>query len=381
MKKILSLVLVTVLCLALFACGEDVCTNHVDTNPKDAKCDVCGAAVECAKHVDEDPADAECDVCGKKVECEEHIDEDPADAECDICGEYVECEEHIDEDPADTECDVCGEYVECEEHIDEDPKNAECDVCGEYIPCKTHVDKSPKNAKCDVCGKAVPCTLCVDADGNEKCDVCGKAVQVLKANEIADILAMYNAIAPSKVVTNSTMIFGEYEFSPVKSTLVVGSVDGATVAIYEYTKTSLREITDGSGIDIVGPFVTESHKMEYSQSKGLRVDGGKWDIMGSDFTPSVGANAFNFTEATVTDMVENKEDKTYSFVITKKNTEKVFGSKIDADVSVVITHSGADITGVVISYSVENSKNDDHPEINMTMSCSYSYETQEITLD
>ena len=67
MKKILSIVLVTALCLALFACGE--CTDHVDVDPKDAKCDVCGAAVACETCVDADPKDAKCDVCGKDVAC------------------------------------------------------------------------------------------------------------------------------------------------------------------------------------------------------------------------------------------------------------------------------------------------------------------------
>ena len=377
MKKILSIVLVAVLCLALFACGE--CTNHVDANPKDAKCDNCGVAVKCAKCVDKKPLDGKCDVCGKAVECDECFDDD-LDGECDVCGEYVECEECVDEDPRDGECDVCGEYVECNVCIDENPKDARCDVCGEPVACTVCVDEN-KNAKCDVCGKAVACAICSDKDGNGKCDVCGKAVEVLGSEAITNILAMYNAIAPSKVVTNSTQKFGEYEFSPITSTLVVGSVDGASVAIYEYTKTTIREVTDGSGIEIVGPFLTESHKLEYSAKLGLRTDGGKWNIAGEDFTPVVGANAFNFTAATVSEMIENKDDKTYSFVVLKKNTQAVFGEKIDADVTVVITHSGADITGVDISYTVENSKNDDHPEIEVWIGCSYSYETQEITLD
>lgn len=291
MKKILSIVLVTALCLALFACGE--CTNHVDTDPKDAKCDVCGVAVA----------------------------------------------------------------------------------------CETCVDAEPKDAKCDVCGKAVACAICVDENSDGKCDVCSKDVEVLGASEIANILSMYNAIAPSRVDTESKAIFGEYEFSPITSTLLVGSVDGSSVAVYEYTSTSLREVIDGATVEIVGPFTTESHKLEYSAKLGLRTDGGKWNISGEDFTPVVGANAFNFTAETVTDMIENKDDKTYSFVVSEANTEAVFGEEIAADVTVVITHSGADITGVDISYTVLNDRNDDHPELSVTISCSYSYETQEITLD
>ena len=290
MKKLISILLVTVLCLALFACGEK-CTSHVDANG-DKNCDKCGVAFVCATCVD-----------------------------------------------------------------------------------------ANSDRKCDVCGVEIPCAICVDANLDDKCDVCGKEVQILGAKEIAAILEMYNAIAPSRVETTSSAAFGEYEFAPIESTLLIGSVDGYSVSVYEYTSTTLREISDGSGVEIVGPFVSESHKLEYHSKNGLRTDGGKWDVRGEDFTPVVGANAFNFTADTVTDMIENKENKTYTFVVSEDNTEAVFGEEIAADVTVVINHSGADITGVTLSYSVFNDRNDDHPEMTVQISCRYSYETQEITLN
>lgn len=272
---------------------------------------------------------------------------------------------------------ACGE---CKNHTDAD-KDAKCDSCGAAVDCATCVDADPKDTKCDVCGKDIVCAACVDSDSDAKCDVCGKKVEALGAAEIANILKMYNAIAPSRVDTTSEAAFGEYSFAPITSTLLVGSVDGASVAVYEYTTTTLREIVEGSGVEIVEPFKTESHKLEYSAKLGLREDGGKWNISGEDFTPIVGANAFNFTAETVSNMIENKDNKTYSFVVAEENTEAVFGEHIAADVTVVISHSGADITGVDISYTVINEDNDDHPEFSVKISASYSYETQEITLD
>ena len=86
MKKIIALLLALTCAFALFACGA--CTEHVDADPKDAKCDVCGAAVACDTCVDADPKDAKCDVCGKAVACAACVDEDRNGA-CDVCGKVV----------------------------------------------------------------------------------------------------------------------------------------------------------------------------------------------------------------------------------------------------------------------------------------------------
>ena len=113
MRKItraLVLMLVLALTLALFACGGDKCTSHVDAD-KDAKCDNCGAAVACTECVDAD-GDGKCDVCGKDVEtaCTSHVDSNK-DAKCDNCGADVPCTECVDDD-GDEKCDVCGGAVE-----------------------------------------------------------------------------------------------------------------------------------------------------------------------------------------------------------------------------------------------------------------------------
>ena len=132
MKKTISLLLVFVLTLSLFACqgGNVTCERHVDVD-EDGICDVCNDTMPCKRCKDSDK-DAKCDVCGKNVSCKSCIDVD---------------------------------------------KNAKCDVCGNHVDCTTCVD-ADKNAKCDVCGNVIPCTECTDGDSDEKCDVCGKDLTV-----------------------------------------------------------------------------------------------------------------------------------------------------------------------------------------------------------
>ncbi|MBQ4071924.1 MAG: hypothetical protein IJD51_05905 [Clostridia bacterium] len=134
-KKILCLLLALVMVVGmvgiLASCGgeEEPCTEHVDTNPADGKCDVCGETVKtdeggnnntpCTQHVDTNPADGKCDVCGTTVQVEgggeedvcDHID-DNFDEKCDLCGESMgtgsgaDCiHEDLDLDDA---CDLCG---------------------------------------------------------------------------------------------------------------------------------------------------------------------------------------------------------------------------------------------------------------------------------
>ena len=54
---------------------------------------------EDGKHVDKDPADCKCDVCGTALA---HVDKEPEDNECDVCGAHV----HGDRNPVDGICDT-----------------------------------------------------------------------------------------------------------------------------------------------------------------------------------------------------------------------------------------------------------------------------------
>ena len=91
--KILVVVMIISAMMATFiACGGHDCDKdgHIDEN-KDYWCDVCEADM-CPGHVDTDPRDHKCDVCGHDVDScalEFHVDTNPADHVCDDCGAIV----------------------------------------------------------------------------------------------------------------------------------------------------------------------------------------------------------------------------------------------------------------------------------------------------
>lgn len=91
--KILVVVMIISAMMATFiACGGHDCDKdgHIDEN-KDYWCDVCEADM-CPGHVDTNPRDHKCDVCGHDVDScalEFHVDTNPADHVCDECGAIV----------------------------------------------------------------------------------------------------------------------------------------------------------------------------------------------------------------------------------------------------------------------------------------------------
>ena len=196
---------------------------------------------------------------------------------------------------------------------------------------------------------------------------------------LTDITDMYNAISPSMVVTETTRSFGTYTLTN-KSTLKVGTVDGASVAVYEYSNQQLRDIESGSGSEILDALETITGIREYHEELGYRENGGKWDANGEDFTPETGATALNLTEETVKDFTYNEETKTYTFNVLAADTEAVFGMEIESDVAVTITRSAADIVGLTLAYATKNADNKDHPEIRIVIKVSYYYESQTITI-
>ncbi len=81
-NKIVCLLLVLVMVVAMLAScgGGKKCKKHVDEDPLDAKCDVCGEAMTCPnKHnvasSDKD-GDKKCDICGKKVTVSAETDDE-----------------------------------------------------------------------------------------------------------------------------------------------------------------------------------------------------------------------------------------------------------------------------------------------------------------
>ena len=105
MKKIISLLVILVICCALVitlvACGEDNAGNNtphtcIDSN-QDHKCDICDKDSACLS----EDKNHFCDICGKKIgECTD----DNLDHSCDVCAEKLsECKD-ID---GDWTCDIC----------------------------------------------------------------------------------------------------------------------------------------------------------------------------------------------------------------------------------------------------------------------------------
>ena len=91
--KILVVVMIISAMMATFiACGGHDCDKdgHIDEN-NDYWCDACNADM-CPGHVDTDPRDHKCDVCGHDVDScalEFHVDTNPADHVCDECGAII----------------------------------------------------------------------------------------------------------------------------------------------------------------------------------------------------------------------------------------------------------------------------------------------------
>ena len=86
MKRLAVFSLFLISLLLLFACGDEVCEEHIDSD-KNGMCDLCGSELEsaCAEHADED-FDGICDTCKaftRKV-CAAHTDEN-VDGICDTC--------------------------------------------------------------------------------------------------------------------------------------------------------------------------------------------------------------------------------------------------------------------------------------------------------
>ena len=92
-------------------------------------------------------------------------------------------------------------------------------------------------------------------------------------------------------------------------------------------------------------------------------------------------NTVEVAYASSVDFTIDEENKTYTFVVAAENTKAVFGYEIATDVSVKILHSGADITGVILTYTLIDEDNDSYPEIKVTIDVTYSYDSETITIE
>ena len=91
MKSRIFALILAVCCLSLLfvACDKEACTEHVDEN-KDLICDVCGATVEnSTEAATTEPATEAPTEAATVPPCDAHVDEEPADQYCDVCGRAV----------------------------------------------------------------------------------------------------------------------------------------------------------------------------------------------------------------------------------------------------------------------------------------------------
>ena len=193
---------------------------------------------------------------------------------------------------------------------------------------------------------------------------------------------VYGAIAPTKIVTTTTEELGNYTLTG-EATFVTGTVDGMYASVYTYRHQKLRDIDSGAATaDITTYWVETSGKLEYVADKGLRIDGGKWDAEGEDFSPEAGKFALNTSKDTVTDLKEDVLTNTITFTVLAADTEAVFGegNAIEADVYVTVTHDGGAVTGVVITYTVETDIAK-YPDMIVTIKADYSYDPEKPVID
>ena len=205
---------------------------------------------------------------------------------------------------------------------------------------------------------------------------CGESKDTIKK-----VNKMYKAILPTKIVTETTQDMGSQVLTG-EYVLTTGTGDGKAVSTLYYNYQKLRSIEDGSGSTEELPWEEITLTKEYHEDKGLRIDGGKWQKDGNDFAPTIDDIALDISAKDVEDVSEDAATKTITFIVPKDNTADVFGEDMApaADVSVTITHDGAAVMSMTITYTVQ-SDNKDHPEIVTTIKTVYSYEPQEITIN
>ena len=200
-------------------------------------------------------------------------------------------------------------------------------------------------------------------------------------NTVKKVNNMYTAIMPTKIVTQTTQDIGSYVLTG-EYVLTTGTIDGFAVSTLYYSYQQLRSVEDGAGTTEELPWEEITVTREYHEDKGLRENGGKWQKDGNDFAPTTDDIALKLNAKYLQDVKEDESTKTISFVVPKDNTKEVFGEDMapEADVTVVITHDGAAIMSVTLSYTVPGEKKD-HPDMVITIKSDYSYEPQEITLN
>ncbi len=193
--------------------------------------------------------------------------------------------------------------------------------------------------------------------------------------------AMFDSNAPSKIVVNTTVKFGDSDVELIDTVkLEKGTTrDGKSATVYEYIKDSLTSIEDGSVVEII-PFINStSTKMVYLEGKGVKIDDGRWDSDAYDFAPSKGDVALNLTEKKLSDVFV-KDGVIYA-TIPAEHTAYVIGEEyaVEYDVELEIKTYDGFVSEIKMSYVVEGTK--DYPDITVTIKAEYSYSVLTVNVD
>ena len=196
---------------------------------------------------------------------------------------------------------------------------------------------------------------------------------------VAEINTMYSVSLPTKSVSVVKYQFASYTLTD-KTTLVSGKVDGTLAAAVLTKETQrLRTVEEGSGVEILDFIVTDVHVTEYLEGKGTRENRkGRWNADGENFAFTSGSIAIGITNDNVSDV--KKVGNTYTFIVTPDNTAAVFGEAIPSTVEVTVTHDGASIVGLKLSYVVAANAESNTPETTVTVDIVYSYDIEKINI-
>ncbi len=205
-----------------------------------------------------------------------------------------------------------------------------------------------------------------------------------KQDEKHPILNIMAVSEPTKVVTNSTQVYGTVTLNGVY-TYTKGMINDRGATQYVYTQEFLNDVDSGAGAIILDEITTKTYSKEYVQGNGVRENSGAWNKDGEDFASEMGYLSLNITEDLV-DKIKFK-DNVFTGTVKAKNIEKVFGEgvvfenkdkNIASDVSLTIKTNGVVVEEILISFKLASIK--DRPAANVEIKSVFDYEVQEITL-
>ena len=111
MKSRIFALILALCCLSLLlvACKDEACLEHVDANA-DLVCDTCGATIEVSTTEPETTTEEATEAPETVPPCDKHVDVEPADEYCDVCGANVVVV-FLPSEPGETETRVEMEIV------------------------------------------------------------------------------------------------------------------------------------------------------------------------------------------------------------------------------------------------------------------------------